>query len=499
METESLTREQLVFELNKMRRRVDELEESEKQRERTLRREKALMDALMDHIPDSIYFKDKQCRLVRINRKMMHDLELKDESQAIGKTDVDLFGEEFGHKCLNEDRRLIETGEPVISLLESRKLNDGRINWTLTSKVPIRNEKGQIVGLVGITREINELKKAEQELERERELLQALMDNFPDTIYFKDTSSRFTRINKAQARVIGIDNPEEATGRSDFDYFPPEHATEAFEDEQKIMKTGQPLISKTEKIKKADGSFFWVIATKVPIIDKNGEIIGLVGVSRDITDRKLIEDKLQASLKEKEVLLREIHHRVKNNMQIISSLLRLQSNAIEDKKATQLIRECENRIRAMAFIHEQIYKTKDLANIDFSEYVTTLSTKLIRIYSRDPNLITSSIHCQNVYLNVNTAIPAGLIINELITNSLEHAFDANQKGEIFVEIRSDGGVYTLRIGDDGMGFPEDLDFRNTESLGLNLVVNLVDQLDGTIELNREKGTEFAIRFKMVGA
>jgi two-component sensor histidine kinase len=153
----------------------------------------------------------------------------------------------------------------------------------------------------------------------------------------------------------------------------------------------------------------------------------------------------------------------------------------------------------MAFIHEQIYKTKDLAKIDFSEYVLTLSTKLIRIYSRDPALITSSIHCKNIFLNVNTAIPTGLIINELITNSLEHAFDENQKGKIFVEIRSDDGIYTLRIGDDGIGFPEDLDFRNTESLGLNLVVNLVNQLDGTIELNRDKGTEFVIRFKMVGS
>jgi PAS domain S-box-containing protein len=410
-------------------------EAKRKQAEEALRDRNALMDALMDNIPDSIYFKDRQCRLIRISRKMMQDLELSEMSQAIGKTDMELFGEKFGRKTLAEDQRIIATGEPIISLIESRRLENGQINWALTTKVPLRDASDQIVGLMGITREINELmraeealresekrfkdiaqssadwiwevnkegrytsasgkvhqilgyepeeligktpfelmpedeakrvgeafekiasrkkpivdlenwnltkdgervclltngvpildeegdlqgyrgvdkditerKRAEEALAHERDLLQALMDNIPDTIYFKDTASRFMRINRAQVQVLGVKDSKEALGKTDFDFFTPEHARDAYADEQEIVNSGQPLIGKVERIRRANGQFRWVSATKVPIVDEEGQVTGTVGISRDITERKRAEEQLQHYATELEQVNEEVKH-----------------------------------------------------------------------------------------------------------------------------------------------------------------------------------------------
>lgn len=220
-----------------------------------------------------------------------------------------------------------------------------------------------------------------------------------------------------------------------------------------------------------------------------------VELQQEITDRRRAEDQIKASLKEKEVLLQEVHHRVKNNLQIIVSLFNLQSGYIKDKHSLDVLKESRNRIKSMALVHERLYRSKDLARVEFAEYIRGLTTDLFRSYGVDSELIKLIINVNNVYLNISTAIPCGLIINELVSNSLRHAFSSGQEGEIRLDLRSDGdNKLTLMVSDNGVGLPKDLDFRNTESLGLQLVVTLVDQLDGSIELDRSAGTAFKIEF-----
>ena len=227
------------------------------------------------------------------------------------------------------------------------------------------------------------------------------------------------------------------------------------------------------------------------------EINGMLeSLEQSQVEHKRMEEQIKASLKEKEVLLREIHHRVKNNMQVISSLLRLQSEYIKDKKYIEMLKESQNRIRSMAFIHEKLYQSKDLANIDFNRYIKSLTDDLFRSYGVSTDKIALKMDIESVSLGVDAAIPCGLIINELVSNSLKHAFPGGREGEIKIVLRrTDGKEIELLVSDDGVGIPEDLDFRNTESLGLQLVTGLSeDQLQGKIELNRAKGTEFRIRF-----
>jgi two-component sensor histidine kinase len=239
----------------------------------------------------------------------------------------------------------------------------------------------------------------------------------------------------------------------------------------------------------------------------------MIGINQDITEQKRAEEqlihfneelekgivdrteRLNASLEEKVVLLREVHHRVKNNLQIIISLLNLQSRYIEDERTAQAIKESQNRIRAMALVHEKLYQSADVAKINLDDYIRNLGNSLVTFYDMEGKGISITTDIQEIPLTINTAIPVGLIINELVSNSLKHAFPDGRDGEISIAIQRTNHMLTLLYKDDGVGIPDDLDWRNAKSLGLRLVVSLVEQLQGTVELDRSSGTAFKIIIK----
>ncbi len=222
----------------------------------------------------------------------------------------------------------------------------------------------------------------------------------------------------------------------------------------------------------------------------------LVRSIRYAIERQRAEGLMKAALKEKDVLLKEIHHRVKNNLQIISSLLKLQSKNIKDELVLEIFKESQNRVRSMALIHEKLYQSKDLANINFKGYVWDLVADLFRSYGANAGKIALQMDVEDIPLGVEVAIPCGLIINELVSNALKYAFPEGKEGQISITFRSlDEGKINLTIGDNGVGIPEDLDIKTTETLGLHLVNILAeDQLQGQIKLDRTKGTEFQIEF-----
>lgn len=217
----------------------------------------------------------------------------------------------------------------------------------------------------------------------------------------------------------------------------------------------------------------------------------------DITERKRAEMQLKASLDEKEVLLKEIHHRVKNNMQVISSLLQMQSRHAGNSETGKILRESRERVRSMALIHEMLYRSPNLSRIDFGEYTRTLVGEIMRTYCLDQGNVTVEIHTDRLEFGPETAIPCGLIINELITNSLKHAFPNGRKGTITIEFKRDGGdgMYSLMVSDDGIGLPRGLDLERTGSLGANLVKILTKQLHGTVEPVETAGAAFRITFR----
>jgi len=266
-----------------------------RQAEAALAVERDLLQALMDNIPDTIYFKDTASRFTRINRAQVSVLGVAAQEAAIGKSDLDFQDSELARSFYEEEQRIIDSGEPLINRIEFNPTPDGQPRWFSATKVPIKDPNGRVIGIVGVSRDITERKQVEDTLAAERDLLQALMDNIPDLIYFKDTSSRFTRINRAEAKLLGVETPEQAIGKTDLDFQDPDLAQSFYEEEQRLVETGEALINRIEFNPTPDGQPRWFSTTKVPIKDEAGSVISIVGITHDITERKQIEEALRQS------------------------------------------------------------------------------------------------------------------------------------------------------------------------------------------------------------
>jgi PAS domain S-box-containing protein len=271
-----------------------------------------------------------------------------------------------------------------------------------------------------------------------------------------------------------------------------------------VMEKGEATYE-VHNVKK-DGTPFWCSATTC-VFEHPEHGTVLVAVQQDITEHKEAEEKIKASLKEKEVLLKEIHHRVKNNLGIVNSLLQMQCRRIQGSEASAILRDSQNRIASIALVHEKLYSSENLANIDFAQYIIDLVTYLCASYQVDYHQIKLSFQVEcNLELDIETAIPCGLIINELISNAVKYAFPDERQGEIKVKFYQKSKVlikkptqdtFALIIQDNGVGLPKGFEPKTAKTLGMKLVQGLVQQLKGTLEINRNQGTEFVITFTKV--
>jgi PAS domain S-box-containing protein len=274
------------------------------------------------------------------------------------------------------------------------------------------------------------------------------------------------------------------------------------DDVEQVMATKQDYLSRKipafameYRMRCQDNTYKWVLDRAIAVWDEQGNPVRMVGSLGDISDRKQIEKQLRASLKEKEVLLREVYHRVKNNMQLVSSLLNLQANSINDPTVLRLLNESQQRVKTMALIHERLYRSKNLARINVATYIQDVVNNLVRSYTTARSSIRVTLELADVELDLDRAVPCGLIINELVSNAFKYAFP-EQKGELYLRFGlEDTGNYCLIVKDDGIGIPGDIAIQYTDSLGMQLIYGLTEQLGGQIELNRQEGSQFRITFR----
>ena len=309
-----------------------------------------------------------------------------------------------------------------------------------------------------------------------------------DSICLLDTEGRTMQCNGAHLRFVGRSS-EDVIGQPCHVLV---HGMDGFRPDCPFSRM---LKSRTHEEAEVASGDRWLYVAVDPILDDVGNLRGAVHIMSDITARKKAEEAVKASLAEKEVLLREIHHRVKNNMQVMISLLNLQARNVVDPAAVMMLNESQNRIRTMAIVHEKLYRSDDLSHIDFADYIESLTVHLFQFFSVEPCNVDLLQETETIALDINNAIPCGLILNELISNALKHAFPDGRKGQIKVGFRRrPDELLEMFVRDDGVGFPAGLDFRNTTTLGLQLVNLLTGQLDGTLEKTGETGTEFRIVF-----
>jgi PAS domain S-box-containing protein len=462
---------------------IQALEKSEKQ-----------IRALVEAIPDSIYFKDKEGRNLVVN-KAYEKLVGRVREDIIGKTDEEILPPRLVEECHTSDKKVLKTGKNFHG--EEKFLNpNGELTFFETTKSPILDEQGNIVGLVGVSRDITERKKTDAALEESEERYRDLVEKAGIAILIDDRDGNFKYVNERYAELFGYSEKElenqsirSVVHSDDMDMVMRYH-------NNRIQGKRAPSRYEFTGVKK-DGSIIY-LEVDAQAIKKGKRIVGTRSYIWDITPRKMAEKKLKVSLQEKEVLLREIHHRVKNNLQIISSLLNLQSRHIKDRPSLDMFQESRHRVRSMALVHEKLYRSEDMAKVDFREYILSLASHLFMAYGINSTSIKLDVDVKDVYLDINTSIPCGLIINELISNALKHAFRGRKHGKIRIVLQPQNrDKIKMVVSDDGMGLPKRVDVTKTESLGLQLVIMLVEQLQGTLSVDRNRGTSFEIIFQEI--
>lgn len=333
-------------------------------------------------------------------------------------------------------------------------------------------------------------RKVEDALQESEKRFSIFMANLPAAVFIKNDEGHTLYANRYLTKIL---QTQDWAGKTTLDLLPGDVARQMIDDDRKVLAENRLVVIEETLVVNGLKRIFETFKFPVPL---EGKPMLLGGIAVDITDRKMAEELIKNSLQEKELLLKEIHHRVKNNLQIVSSLITLQSEYIKDKEGQKAFAESRNRIDTMALIHEKLYMSVDISKIDFSDYVNELVGNLFISYGINNDIIKSKIDIANVFFDINTAIPLGLLINELVSNIMKHAFPEGRKGEFLISLYlEEADKFTLVISDNGIGFPQDLDFANTRSLGLKLVNSLTKQLGGTIELDRKTGTTFKIIFQ----
>ncbi len=478
-------------ELLKLNKKLNKEIRDRKRIEKALRESEEKYRELVENLAEVIYALKPNGEVLYVSPAV---------KSLIGYAPKEIEGQSFAGLVHEDD--LPQASKSIQKILEGEsasneyrlKAKSGKIRWIQTSSRPVLKGK-RVVGVQGILTDITERKKAEKELQAREAYLDQLIETAQEAIVMADNTGKALRINQEFTRLFGYAQ-EEAVGQNLDKLIVP----------QKLQKGATLITKKVAKGEKVsfeairrhkNGRMIAVSVLASPIVI-GGKQVGTYGIYRNITERKKAEEQIKASLKEKEILLQEVHHRVKNNMQIISSLLNLQSRHIKDKESLGLFKSSQNRVKSMALIHERLYQSKDFTRIDVADYVQNLTNNLFITYGISKDAVKLKMNIKDIFLDINIAIPCALIINELVSNSLKHAFPNGKKGEIQISMHLlSKDEIELVVCDNGVGMPEDENLKNTKSLGLYLVSMLAeDQLHGEIKLDKTEGTAFRFRLRV---
>jgi len=421
----------------------------------------------------------------------------------LGYTEQELIQHTFANVTHPEDvemdvqraRQLLQGEIPGFRTEKRYITRSQEVIWGNLTASAIRDQEGKVLYGLGMVENITERKQTVALLQESEEKFRSLLDTAPVAVVIVDDNGRIMIVNVQTEELFGYAR-EELLGQTVEMLLPKRlrtghvnHRVNYLIDPRvRPMCPGRDLFGQ-----KKDGSQVPVDVGLSAIKTREGVLV--MSFITDITEQKRAEKQIRTALQEKEALLREIHHRVKNNLQTVSSLLSLHAGSTRNEQAREVLRESQNRVKSMAFVHEKLYHSQDLTQVDYAKYIQSLTAYLLHSYGVNPAIINLEVD-KGVFLDVDTVIACGLIVNELVSNSLKYAFPTStESDEIRIALQSnDDDQHTLIVADNGVGFPQNLDFCHTESLGLQLVCALADQLEGAIELYRRDGTEFRITF-----
>ncbi len=457
--------------------------EYRKQIEQKLEENRKFTQNLIDSSLDMIIAADSNDKIIEFNKAAELSFGYL-KKEIVGKPITVLYKNQSELKEISE--QLKTQGAYAGEIINVDKYGNEFTSYLSASL--LYDEDGQVIGSMGVSRDVTDIKEAEKQIRISEEKYRDLFENAIDLIQSVNHEGKFDYVNQSWLKALEYTS-EEVKELYFLDIVHPKskaHCKKYFADILNRRNTSNQLqisfITKSGKELIVEGN----ISAKYTDYG-----VSTRGIFHDITERVKAEQEIKKSLKEKETLLKEIHHRVKNNLQIISSILNLQSTYVHDKNVLNVLKESQFRIKSMAYIHESLYQNKDFSQINFSEYITNLSKNLLYSYRKLDSLVELKLQLDEVFLDIDTSIPLGLIINELLTNSLKYAFN-NKKGILTIKLKQDKQKIQLKIADNGVGLPENFDIYTTETLGLQLVTTLAEQIDANLQCINKNGTQFII-------
>lgn len=445
---------------------------------------------LYENAPMAYQSLDESGNIVVVNKTWLDNLGYKEED-VVGSW----FGNFLGQASVEQFRinfpRFKEAGNVSNVEFVMVKSDGSEITVSFDGKIGY-DSRGNFKQTHCIFKDITAQKKAENAMKESEKYYKTIFENTGTATLIVEEDTTLSLVNTQFEHLYGMEW-DEFKGKLKWTDFVTSQYLPKMQNYHNLRRSDPDSVPRNYEFEFIDysGEIKNVFATVAMIPGTSKSLVSL----QDITYRKVTEDQLITTINEKDTLLREIHHRVKNNLQIISSLLNLQSRYIEDSVSLEVFKESQNRVRSMAIVHEKLYKSDHMSKIDFGEYIEDLVSSLFYNYNINPEKIKLSTNIENIFFDVDTCIPCGLIVNELLTNSVKHAFPDDMSGEIRIDMQYNEGIYTLYMGDDGVGFPSTIDYKNTDTLGLQLVTNLVNQLDGSLEILNNTGTTFIIKFR----
>lgn len=425
---------------------------------------------------------DRQWRFTYLNKRAL-DLSPYGLEEHLNHTIWELYPQMIGSEMERQYRKAMDEGVPVRFETQDPKFHGA---WMEIIASPTED------GLTLLGYDVTERKRTEEALRESERRYRQLIEVAPMLIAVH-ANGRLVYTNPATRALYGITDPEYYRDRPVLEFIHPDDRKKVY---QRIMQLyrNEPVPTTEEKYIRPDGTSFTVEVSSTPVVFEGLRAILTVGY--DVTLRKQAEETVRASLTQKETLLKEIHHRIKNNLHTVNALLGLQAFNLTPEKVTQALKESQNRIKSIALVHEKLYRSMDVGRLNFAEYLRSLSEDLLRGFGMRDGRVELEVDAEDIYLDIDTAMPCGLVLNELITNSLRHGFPGNRSGTIRVSLKQVDDNVMLSVEDDGVGLPEGFDVSQSASLGLKLVNSLAGQLEGSLEFEPCSGACVRLYFPL---
>jgi len=460
------------------------------QREKALEESRQRFKSLFDQNPNAVYSFDLEGNFIMANEELVN---------LLGFSKEELNQMSFEPLVHPDDRKrvwekFLKAASGDAQRYEARGIHkEGHLVYVAVTNLPIYVD-GEIIGVFGIAQDITRQKEMARELKKSEQRWQHLVENNPQPVQVT-VDGEIVFINEAGAQLYGAETEEEVTGMSVFEFSHPDYVEKIRERKHNLENNFDVENTHEHKILRLDDELRYIEVHSIPIRYQGQKAIQTV--LHDITDRKEKEKIIERSLKEKEILLKEIHHRVKNNMAVVSGMIELQAMSTENEELEEVLKESQLRIFSMAMIHEKLYQTDTLSDIGFDSYIKELVETIQKTVDTSGKMIHIEYQLDDISLNVNQAIPAALILNELIVNVFKHAFEGREKGEVVIKLDERKGKIKLSVIDNGIGLPDNFEPEEMDSLGMTLVSTLAKQLKATLQVEADdpSGSIFSITFE----